>query len=242
MLCIWRYAWQETNGWIIVEKKMEKRNFYLDIKKSIEQHFAFLGKYEFGKFEEEQVAYEVHLKVTNLVAAIDISFEATASTPIWARINGYAIENIEHGNKNVETYRTRLSMNYDHLFHQYLKTNDSAFLHQIADQYAANGKQINDDYLLELSEILKRNIGVLKGDFEQLKSNTEMQAMEYETKRAAEHIKNGLFTLEYQFLSSEVFDAFEEFQGVAEIRKYLSERSEIKKYRVLDCYMNEISW
>jgi hypothetical protein len=221
---------------------MEERNFYLDIKESIKKYFTFLKYFGFSKFEEEQIAHEVHFKAANPVATIDISFEVIPSTPIWARMNEYFIDNIELQNEEIKAYQTRLSANYQQLFEQYLKTKEDVFLHQIASQYAVSGKKINDNYLLELSAIFKRNAAVLHGDFEMLKSNTELLGREYEMNLAAERIRKGIFTLEYQFLSNNVYDAFEEFQGIAEIRKYLSERPEIKRYRVLDCYMNEISW
>jgi hypothetical protein len=121
-----------------------------------------------------------------------------------------------------------------------LKTSKNKFLDKISKQYAVNGKEINDKYLKELSEILKRHITVLNGDFELLKSNTEIVRKEYELKEAMERIRNGTYTLEYQLFSDDDYDAFEEFNSINDLKQYLVDRSEIKKYRVLDCYKNEI--
>ena len=220
---------------------MAGNNFYSDIKESIERYFSFLSEFGFSTFEEKQLAYELHFEAKNNHALIDISFEAIPSTPIWAKINGYYIDNLELKNSKIEEYKAQLKENYDDLFEQYLRTNNDIFLDKIAEKYIVNGKKINDKYLAELSEILKRHITILNGDFEILKSNTEILRKEHESKKATDRIKNGTYTLEYQFLSNDDYDAFEEFSKLKDIEKYLSERNEIKKYRILDCNMNEIS-
>ena len=66
---------------------MDKRNFYSDIKETIEKYFGFLAAYGFPGFEENQVAYECHFETKNEYVSIDIWFEATSSTPIWANGN-----------------------------------------------------------------------------------------------------------------------------------------------------------
>ncbi len=224
---------------------MEKPNFYSDIKESIEQYFGFLTAYGFPDFEENQVAYECHFETKNNNVSIDIWFEAISSTPIWAKIDRYYIDNLEPENQIIKDYSTQLKANYDPLFEKYLSTNKKRYLEDITNQYAVNGKAINDKYLKELSEILQRHLSVLNGDFELLKSNSAMATKAYESKIAAERIKNGIYTLEYQFLSVDVindeYDAFEEFKDLQGIKKYLAERSEIKLYRILDCHMNEIN-
>lgn len=219
---------------------MKENNFYSDIKESIEKHFSFLKDFGFPKFDEKQLAYELHFETKNDFVSLDISFEAITSTPIWVTINGYYIDKFELKNQKIDDYKTELKENYGDLFEQYLKTNNNKFLDKISKQYAVNGKEINDKYLKELSEVLKRNITVLNGDFELLKSNTEIVKKEYEIKEAMERIRNGTYTLEYQFFSADDYDAFEEFNSINDIKQYLVNRSEIKKYRVIDCYENEI--
>jgi hypothetical protein len=219
---------------------MKENNFYSDIKESLEQHFSFLKDFGFPQFDEKQLAYEFHFETKNNFVSLDISFEAITSTPIWATINGCNIGNLELKNQKIEDYKTELKENYEDLFEQYLKTSKNKFLDKISKQYAVNGKEINDKYLKELSEILKRHITVLNGDFELLKSNTEIVRKEYELKEAMERIRNGTYTLEYQLFSDDDYDAFEEFNSINDLKQYLVDRSEIKKYRVLDCYKNEI--
>jgi hypothetical protein len=224
---------------------MGARTFYSDIKESIEKYFGFLTAYGFPGFEENQVAYECHFETKNNFVSIDIWFEATTSTPIWAKIDQYYIDNLEPENQIVKNYTSQLKENYDKLFEQYLKTNKRKYLDDITKQYGVNGKEINDRYLIELSEILQRHDSVLRGDLDLLQSNTAMATNERALKIAAERIKNGIYTLEYQFLSDDVkdneYDAFEEFKDIKGIQQFLAERAEIKIYRVLDCYMNEIS-
>jgi hypothetical protein len=220
---------------------IDKPNFYSDIKESIEQYFGFLTAYGFTGVEESQVAYECHFETKNKSVTIIIWFEAISSTPIWAKIDQYYIDNLEPDNQIIKDYQNELKANYAPLFEQYLKTNKAKYLDEITNQYAVHGKAINDKYLQELSEILQRHISVLSGDFELLKSNTEVLSKANELKIAAERIENGIYTLEYQFLSDDEYDAFEEFKDIKGIKKFLSERDEIKKYRVLDCHMNEIS-
>jgi len=219
---------------------MKWNNFYLDIKESIEKHFGFLNEFGFRKFKEKQLAYELHFETQNRSVSLDISFEAIPSTPIWAKINEYYIDNLELKNPKIEDYRIKLKENYNELFEQYLKTKKKIFLEKIATQYTVNGKEINDNYLKELSEILKRHITTLNGDFELLKSNSEIIKKEYDLKVAIERMKNGIYTLEYQLFSDNDYDAFETFNAIADIKQYLANRSEIKKYRILDCNMNEI--
>jgi|GEM_PF-1172384 len=222
---------------------MDEPNIYTDLKQSIETHFSFLKDHGFSDFEENQLAYEMHFETKNDFVSIDIWFEATHSTPIWAKINQYHIDTLEPQNPIVKNYSVELKENYDDLFQQYLQTNKKKFLYKIAEQYAINGKELNDKYLKELSQILKRHLSVLKGDVELVKSNAEILHKEHELRIAKERIKNKIYTLEYNiFLSSEFteYEFYEEFTALEDIRHYLSERDEIKKYRILDWNMDEI--
>jgi len=219
---------------------MKSKGFYIDIKESIEKHFSFLKAFGFSAFEEKQLAYEFHFETKNDAVLIDIWFEATASTPIWMTVNGYYIDHLEPENSKLKAYQVALKENYNKSFEEYLETNQTVFLNQMAEQYAVNGKEINDSYLKELSKIIKRNISVLSGNLEVLKANTEVVKKTFEEEKTWERIKHGTYTLEYQFFSTDEYDAYEEFNSLKELEKYLAERKEIEKYRVLDCYMNEI--
>lgn len=220
---------------------MEVNSFYTDITDSVKDIFSFLqSEFHFSEFEEQQLAYEIHLVAKNEFATIDIWFEATSSTPIWATINGYYINNLELKNRAIEDYRNELKQNYDYLFEQYLKTNKNIFLDKISKKYMLIGKHINDKYLKEISNIIQRHNNILSGDIELLKSNTEITIKANELLKDNARIEAGIYTIEYQYFSKDEFDMYEEFKKISEIKPYLAERPEIKVYRVLDCYMNEI--
>lgn len=212
---------------------MIEHNFYSDIKESIACHFAFLKELGFSDFEEKQLAYELHFEAKNTFVLLDIYFEANASTPIWVTIDGYYIENLELDNQKVKDYKSKLKENYDYLFQQYLDTNKRGGVVKISEQYAVNGKEINDNYLNELSDVLKRHIGVLNGDLELLKSNTQIVKKAYELEKSNERIRKGIFTLEYQLFSKEGYDCFEEFNSIYEIERYLDERAKLKNTECL---------
>jgi hypothetical protein len=219
---------------------MGKSNLYNDMKESIERHFGFLNDYRFSKFKERQVAYEFHFETKNDFVTLDIWFESIASTPIWVTINGFHLNVLEPKNSYVYHYRKQLKENYGALFEQYLNTNRSQYLEAIAKQYAINGKELNDQYLKALSEILKRQIHILSGDLSLLKESHNKFEKANALKQAEKRIKNGIYTLEYQVFSNKDYDAFETFNSLSALKQYVAERREITKYRVLDCYMNEI--
>jgi hypothetical protein len=221
---------------------MEKSNFYFDIKESIEKHFDFLKDFGFPKFEEEQIAYELHFKTKNNHITFDIWVEAIPSTPIWVKVNQYYLDSIELENQKIKDYHNQLKENYDKIFQKYLKTNHSKYLTSLSKQYAVNGLQINDDYLKELSMLLKRHLSVLGGDLEILKLNAEVIKKESDLIIDKERIERGIYTLEFQFFASDEYDCYEEFRDLKLIKPYLVERPEIKIYRVLDCYLNELDF
>lgn len=195
---------------------MEENNFYTDITSSVKDIFSFLQtEFDFSKFKEKQLAYEIHLITKNKFVTIDIWFEAISSTPIWAKINDYYIDNLELENINIQEYNKNLSRKYN--------------------------KQLNDKYLKEISEILKRHSNALYGNLELLKSNTEIIINENKLLKDKERIESGIYTLEYQLFSTEEFDCYEEFENINKIKPFLEERPEIKIFRVLDCYLNEIN-
>jgi len=220
---------------------MMQNNIHTDIKESIIRNFSFLKSYGFKDFEENQLAYETHFKTENDAVTIDIWFEAIPSTPIWIKINEYYLDNLELENLILKNYEKQRSEKYDELFQSYLKKDDSAFLEKIQDAYHKDGKKINELYLNESSEIIKRNIEILSGDLEILKSNTEIVINKNEQLKSNERIKNKTYTLEYQFFpEGSIDDAYEEFSSLEELNDFLNEKDEIVKYRVLDWNMTVV--
>jgi len=211
---------------------------YLDIKESIIRNFNFLKAYGFSDFIENQKAYEFHFETKNDDIQIDIWFEAISSSPVWVQINQYYIENIEPENLILKDCDLQREKKYDELFQQYLKTDDAVYLDKIQNCYINKGKDINELYLRECSVILKRNICVLKGDLKTLKLNTDEDLIKKTQLKVDERVKNKIYTLEYQFYPKGCIDeAFEEFASLDELNSFLKERTDIKKYRILDWNM-----
>lgn len=148
-------------------------NIYTDIQEIIRHNFQFLKDYGFSDFEEEQLAFELHFIAKNSFVKIDIWLEAISSSPIWVTVNGLFINHLELENPELKNYSKALKDNYDALFQQYLKTNDKNFLVQLSDMYSKVGKQINEAYLKEISEIFQRHSEVLNGNLEVLKNNNK---------------------------------------------------------------------
>ena len=99
------------------------------------------------------------------------------------------------------------------------------------------GKDINELYLKECGEIIKRNIGILSGDIETLKLNTEIVLKKKELLKTNEKIKNKTYTLEYEIFDC---DAYEEFSSLEELNYFLNKQNDILKYRILDWNMDVI--
>jgi hypothetical protein len=222
---------------------MEKINMYDDLKKSIKLHFSFLKEFGFPGFEERQLAHEWHFETDNKLVKIDISFEAIFSTPVWAKINGYNIDELEPQNAIVEQYNHRIIKTHDELLGLFLKTGKDGY-QQKNTEYPINDQEVNNSYLLELSEIIKRHPSVLHGDMELIKSNIEIRKKEQEQRAAAIRIEKQIYTLQYCFHCDGLdgkYDSDEGFTTLHELKQYLAERDHIKVYRILDWNMNQIS-
>ena len=222
---------------------MEKINIYDDLKKSVKLHFSFLKEFGFPDFEERQLAHECHFETDNELAKIDISFEAIFSTPFWAKINGYNIDDLEPQNAIVNQYNLRIIKTHDELLSLFLKTGKDGY-QQKPTEYPINDQEVNNSYLFELSEIIKRHPSVLHGDMELIKSNIEIRKKEQEQRAAAIRIEKQIYTLEYCFHCDGLdgkYDSDEEFATLHELKQYLAERDHIKLYRILDWNMNLIS-
>lgn len=140
---------------------MNKANIYTDIKESVIRNLSFLKSYGFKDFEENQLAYELHFVVKNDYVSIDVWFEAIPSTPIWIKINEYYLDNLELENVILIECERQRSEKYDELFQLYLKEDNTIYLEKIQTSYEDNGKEINELYLKECGEIIKRNIQIL---------------------------------------------------------------------------------
>lgn len=154
-------------------KMDENLSLYDDIKGLIKKYFNFLIHFDFKPFKEKQLAYEYHFKSSNNCVNIDIWYEQIFSTPIWIQINGLYVEHIELENEKISKYYNSLNKIYSKSFDNYLKTGDKIYLSEMQKHYALAGKSINDSYLKEISEIIKRHPEILNGSLKLLKINSE---------------------------------------------------------------------
>ncbi|RKE56061.1 hypothetical protein [Sphingobacterium detergens] len=218
---------------------MEETNFYTDIIESIKLIFSFLQKkYGFSDFEERQIAYEMHYEAHKDDIMIDIWFEAIVSTPIWAKINNYYIDNLELENENIKRYNKRLDEIYDTIE----ENSDTKCFENKFSQYYKYGQELNTFYLTEIANLLKRYSSVLEGNFELLEANTQLLIAANKKETDALRIEKGTYTIEFQLFSKDDYDMYVEFDSLEDAKRYLSEDDTIKVYRILDCYMNEINW
>ncbi|BDD08085.1 hypothetical protein FUAX_05170 [Fulvitalea axinellae] len=133
---------------------MKEFNLYKDIKNSINQNAFRIKKYGFKKFKEGQLAYEYHFTSTNGKGdEIDISFEAISSSPIWVRINNTHLERILE-DKKLEEIRSAKNALYNGNFNKYLELEDAKYLGDNFENYKARGKELNDQELNRIFEIL----------------------------------------------------------------------------------------
>jgi hypothetical protein len=193
-------------------------NFYTDIKQSILQHFTFLEEYGFSAFKEEQLGHEYHFIAKNDFVEIDIEFELTATTAIIVSINKYFLEYAEPKNKIIEK-------------HHQLHLNKGKIIN----------KKVNDDFLKEMADVLKRHITFLKGDLLLLETNETLYKLKCKRKHDKEKIAKNIYTLEWKMFNINDYDVCEEFNSLDELKARIENNIEIKKYRVLDCNMKEIT-
>lgn len=219
----------------------ESVDLYSDIKHAILQHFSFLKQWGFDDFAEEQLAYEYHFTSKSSAADIDIWFEAIYNTPIWIKINGFYIENLERGHAIFKTYYVQLEEAYGDQFNNYLNSGDLNDLSPLKANYIQKGRLVNNEYLQNVALLLQQFPEVLNGDTTILQQNFEIVRQQNETKEKERRIANKIYTLEYQFFATDMYDCYEEFQKLAAVKSFLKERPEIKVFRVVDWNNDEIS-
>ncbi|MEI2273272.1 hypothetical protein OHD16_14060 [Sphingobacterium sp. ML3W] len=168
---------------------------------------------------------------------IDIWFEAIVSTPIWAKINNYYIDNLELENENIKRYNKRLDEIYDTIE----ENSDTKCFENEFSQYHKYGQELNTFYLTEIANLLKRYSSVLEGNFELLEANTQLLIAANKKETDALRIEKGTYTIEFQLFSKDDYDMYIEFDSLEDAKRYISEDDTIKVYRILDCHMNPIN-
>jgi len=210
-------------------------NLYEDLKRCIEENFAFLKRYGFGDFEEQQIAFEIHSRTKSNFTSIDIWFEMTFETPVWVTVNGYYTSllepdnplDLQYADKRVQIYR-----------------DDKTGRKSGAEQYTANGRLLNEAYLQDIANLLQKYPEVLMGDVQMLKVNFAAARAERETQQAAERIEKQIYTC--YFTIGGGIECEEEARSLEEMKRSLTqfENPSIKVIKVVDCYMNPVpfSW
>jgi len=174
-------------------------NLHQDIKQSIHEHFDFLHELGFPEFQEKQLAYEIHFYTKREAITIDICYEQIHSTPIWITINGIHATLLDEENKIIQSIYTKCDELYNANFKKYLKTDDKELLITNQELYQRIGKQLNQDFITEVSNILQRNQHNLLDDGTELKKiQTEREEiLKIEKTNFAK--ANEIFTCEYNW-------------------------------------------
>ncbi|MVT12136.1 hypothetical protein [Chitinophaga tropicalis] len=197
-------------------------NFYDEIRLSVEGNFAFLRRYGFGDFEEQQIAYEVHFLAKNDLITINIWFEMTIETPVWVTVNGYYTSMLEPDNALDKQYTAQRAEIY---------ANRSA-----REQFIT----LNKAYLQETASLLQKYPEVLMGDVTILKANSDKATAERERQQAAERIEKHIYTC--YFTIGGGIECEEEAPSLEALRLSLQqfENPTIRIIEVVDCYMNPV--
>lgn len=214
---------------------MKENNFYADINECIEKYFNFLKKFGFSALEEKTVAFSRQLYTKNNF--VNICFESKGfGTLVSITIDQYGLRILEPDNLILE----EISARTDVILNELMLRHSNKEKHYNNREFEIELKELSWAWVIEMSEILKRNPSVLNGDTTLFEQNKNIFTERYELQKAANRIKNKTYTLEYQFFNNDEYDCFIEFSEIKEIKQYLSEQNEIIKYRVLDCNRNEI--
>lgn len=107
-------------------------------------------------------------------------------------------------------------------------------------QYGKHGKTLNTLYLSEIANRLRKHSSVFKGDFELLAANALILAADKKKDKSRTNWQRHLHTWISAILRwwLRYVCRIWTYRGHNKIFK---KRTDIKVYRVLDCYMNEIS-
>jgi hypothetical protein len=191
---------------------MSNFNLLGDIRSAIDRYFGFLKDYGCDRFHEQQLAYEYHFITSNQSVKVDIWFEAVISTPIWVCINNFYIELLEPEN----TIRKDLAKKYELLLPD--RESDDLARVENYDRYRLFGKALNDEYLQEVANILKRNPQVLNGDLSILKANYQLQIAAVDFEAADRKRQDKIYTCEFNCCFGE---CYYESDSIDDLKTYL---------------------
>ena len=139
------------------------KNLFEHFKTTIYSEFDFLKNFGFTDFEEEEIAYEYHIITrSNNSIVIDFQIEMISSTPIWITINGISLEKIFELHPIFENYTLERDKLYDNNFDKFLSSDNSRFLKNNQKIFLERGFIVNENYLVEVKNLLIQNIEFLQ--------------------------------------------------------------------------------
>jgi hypothetical protein len=192
---------------------MNDLNLLGHIRSAIDKYLSFLKNYGFDRVREEQLAHEYHFVTRNKCVKVDIWFEFCISTPIWVSIDNYSIELLEPENyRLVDLAKKRKSLLLDN------RSFDDLARHENFDRYRLFGKQLNDEYLKEVANILHRNDRVLNGDLSIMAANHQLRLDRIESEAVEHKRQDKIYTCEFDCAFGE---CYYESNSIDDIKSYL---------------------
>lgn len=215
----------------------------------LDSFFPYLQSYGFNDLREEEEYFICPWYfLANGIIELSIQCQGKASL-LHLCIDKYDFRLLEPDNIALINIENKFNNYYDIAFN-----NSNQSKKQVRKLEKENAIQqlekLEVKWLTEMSAILFRHSNVLTGNFELLAKNFEQKHQQDKAKENQERIEKGMFSLElYQFPMNEVdpfydeidpFNCVLEFPSLDEVREYLEKHQEVKIYRILDCYLNEI--
>ncbi len=210
------------------------KNLFEHFKKTIYSEFDFLKNFGFTDFEEEEIAYEYHIITrSNNDIVIDFQIEMISSTPIWITINGINLEKIFELHAIFENYTFKRDQLYGDNFDKFLSSDNSQFLKNNQKIFSEKGFILNENYLIEVKNLLIQNIEFLQdpASYSNLQEKISLQSK----LKLAEYYKafKNLFDNEYNVLIEEEFlkSQFEKHLLIVETDKVTIELNSYDEYK-----------
>lgn len=219
------------------------KNFFEHFKTTIYSEFDFLKNFGFADFEEEEIAYEYHIITrSNNNIVIDFQIEMISSTPIWITINGISLEKIFELHPIFENYTFERNKLYNDNFDKFLSSDNSQFLKNNQKIFLEKGFILNENYLVEIKNLLIQNIEFLQDP--SIYSNLQEKISKQSKLALAEYYKafKNLFDKEHNVLIEEEFlkSQFEKQILIVETDKVTLELNSYDEYKEFLIFLSEM--
>jgi hypothetical protein len=193
-------------------------HFAEHIAQSIDERFSFLVDAGFTPLPLKKTGKELNVQYQKDNIHVNFAFEFIPSTAIGASINSYSLHSLDLNNERLRELNEKREALYANTWAAYLRENDSYHLDELARHYVVAGRDINDAYITELANLLKKHSLVLRGDFKQIAKNAEETRLRAENERRAQAKRNKIYRATYTCFAGEC-----EFESSSlnEIRRHL---------------------